>query len=242
MSREGCLTPHQSSGVTALKFTKTHTGAMALALAALTGCAQSPIPVAGNFELTEQKKVRSAGHWQMVARDAAQQTLKMLDNAGVATNARLSVPAVDKATTFEKTFHEMLVTELVNTGRRVTLTEQNPLQVTYKVQLVVHNSPRPHFIPGGYTALTAGVYAAYGLSAAHVDTKLLGGLGLAAAADYGSSIYSGGPTATELVLTTSAATPDQILSRKTDVYYLENVDASLFKQAPEYKTLKVVSQ
>jgi hypothetical protein len=225
-----------------LKHTKLRTGAAILALVAMAGCAQSPIPLAGNFDLTEQKKVRSAGHWQIVARDAAQQTLKMLDNAGVASNARVTVPSMDKATTFEKTFYEMLVTELVNAGRRVTLTEQNPLQVTYKVQLVVHNSPRPHFIPGVYTALTSGVYAAYGLSAAHVDAKLLGGLGLAAAADHASSVYSGGPTATELVLTTSAATPDQILSRKTDVYYLENVDASLFKQPTEHKTMKVVSQ
>ena len=53
----------------------TTTGVMALALAALAGCAQSPIPLAGN-DLTEQKKVRSTGHWQVVARDAAQQTAK----------------------------------------------------------------------------------------------------------------------------------------------------------------------
>lgn len=226
-----------------MKHHHTHTGAVALALAALlAGCAQSPIPVSGNFDLTEQKKVRSAGHWQVVARDAAQQTLKMLDTAGVASNARLTVAAPDKATAFEKTFHEMLVTELVKTGRRVTLSEQTPLQISYKVQVVVHNSPRPHFVPGFYTALAAGVSAAYGLGTAHLDAQLVGGLALAAAADHGSSVYSGGPTATELVLTTSAGTPEQILSRKTDVYYLENVDATLFKQAPEYKNLKVVSQ
>ena len=53
---------------------------------------------------------------------------------------------------------------------------------------------------------------------------------------------SGGPTATELILTTSASTPDQILARKTDVYYIENVDATLFKSAPEYKSMKVVNQ
>ena len=146
-----------------MKHTTLHTGVMALALAALAGCAQSPIPLAGNFDLTEQKKVRSAGHWQVVARDAAQQTLKMLDGAGVASNARLTVMPTDKATMFEKTFHEMLVTEMVKTGRRVTLSEQNPLQVNYKVQVVVHNSHRPHFVPGFYTALAAGVSAAYGL-------------------------------------------------------------------------------
>ena len=58
----------------------------------------------------------------------------------------------------------------------------------------------------------------------------------------GASMNSGGPTATELILTTSASTPDQILARKTDVYYIENVDATLFKSAPEYKSMKVVNQ
>ena len=225
-----------------MKHLTSRTGALALVLAALAGCAQSPIPVSGNFDLTEQKKVRSAGHWQIVARDAAKQTLRMLDTAGVAENARLTVVMPDKASAFEKTFHDMIVTEIVQTGRRVTTSEQNPLQLTYKVQVVVHNSPRPHFVPGFFTALAGGVSVAYGLRNAHLDTHLLSGLGLAVAADQGSSQYSGGPTATELVLTTSAGTPDQILSRKTDVYYLENVDATLFKQAPEFKTLKVVSQ
>lgn len=217
-------------------------GAVALAVAALAGCAQSPIPVSGNFDLTEQKKVRSAGHWQIISHDAVRETIKMLDESGVATNARVSLAAPEKPTEFDKVFHELLTTELVRSGRRVATGGQNALQLSYKAQLVVHNSPRPHFVPGIHTALTAGVYALYGLRNQHLDTQLLGGLGVAAAADYGSSVGSGGPTATELILTTSAGTPDQILARKTDVYYIENVDATLFKQAPEFKTMKVVNQ
>ena len=139
-------------------------------------------------------------------------------------------------------FHDLLTTELVRSGRRVATGNTDALQLGYKAQLVVHNSPRPHFVPGMYTALTAGVYALYGLRTEHLDAKLVGGLGLAGLADVGASMNSGGPTATELILTTSASTPDQILARKTDVYYIENVDATLFKSAPEYKSMKVVNQ
>lgn len=217
--------------------------ALALAVTALMGCAQSPIPVSGNFELTEQKKVRSAGHWQIVAKDAVRESLTMLDKAGVASNAHIALSAPVKPTEFEAVFHELLTTELVRSGRRVATTgNTNALQLGYKAQLVVHNSPRPHFVPGMYTALTAGVYALYGLRTEHLDAKLVGGLGLAGLADVGASMNSGGPTATELILTTSASTPDQILARKTDVYYIENVDATLFKSAPEYKSMKVVNQ
>lgn len=217
-------------------------GGAALILATLAGCAQSPIPVAGNFDITEQKKVRSAGHWQVLSRDAARETLKMLDEAGVAHNARLAVVVPEKPTAFEKTFYELLTTELVRSGRRVTNSGQNVLQVSYNVQVVEHKSDRPHFIPGVHTMLTAGVFALYGLRDFHRDAQLAGALGVAGSVDYAKSVYSGGPTHTELVLTTSASTPDQILTRKTDVYYLEDVDASLFKPSPEYKTLKVVAQ
>lgn len=215
---------------------------VAMAVAALTGCAQSPIPVSGNFPLTEQKKVRSAGHWQIIAADAAQETLKMLDSSGVAANARVSLISPEKPTEFDQVFHELLTTELVRTGRRVAPNNSNALQLSYKAQLVVHNSPRPQFVPGIHTMVAAGIFALYGLRNQHMDTQLVAGLGVTGATDYVSSVNSGGPTATELVLTTSAGTPDQILSRKTDVYYVENADASLFKSAPEFKSMKVVNQ
>lgn len=214
----------------------------ALILATLAGCAQSPIPVGGNFNITEQKKVRSAGHWQVVAQDAARETLKMLDEAGVASNARLSVTPPAQATSFETTFHEMLTTELVRSGRRVTTSSQNVLAISYKAQLVVHKSERPHHVPGIYTMLTTGVGVIHGLRNQHLDAKLAGAVGIAAIADYAASVNSGGPSHTELVLTTSTTTPDQILTRKTDVYYIEDVDNTLFRTAPEFKTMKVVNQ
>lgn len=220
-----------------------NTGAVvAMAIAALTGCAQAPIPVSGNFELTEQKKVRSAGHWQIIAADAARETLKMLDESGVAANARVSLVSPDKPTDFDQVFHELLTTELVRTGRRVAPDNANALKLSYKAQLVVHNSPRPHFVPGIHTMLAAGVFALYGLRNQHMDTQLVGALGVTGVTDYRDSINSGGPTSTELVLTTSAGTPDQILARKTDVYYVESADAQLFKAAPEFKRMKVVNQ
>ena len=216
--------------------------ALALAVTVLVGCAQSPIPVAGNFNLTEQKKVRSAGHWQIVAKDAVRETLQMLNESGVAANARISLSAPEKPTAFDTAFHELLTTELVRAGRRVTAENGNALQLSYKAQVVIHKSPRPHFAPGSFTALTAGVYALYGLSTAHRDVGLAAGLGLAGLADLGASTNAGGPTATELILTTSAGTPEQILARKTDVYYLEDADATLFKSENEFKTMKVVNQ
>ena len=116
------------------------------------------------------------------------------------------------------------------------------LDVTYHAQLVRHNSERPHFIPGQFTMLTAGLMAAYGLRHEHLDAQLLATLGLAVAADYGASINSGGPTNTEMILTTTVARGGQYIARKTDVYYLENADTPLFMRPSKSVNMKVVSQ
>ncbi len=90
--------------------------------------------------------------------------------------------------------------------------------------------------------ITAGLYAMYGLRNEYIDAKLVGGLGLAAAADTVASINSGGPTHTELILTTTVATGGRYLARKTDLYYVEEEDASLFSaiQMPKMNKVKVV--
>jgi len=41
----------------------------------VVGCA-SPVPVAQNFELTRQKVARAAHHWDVVAEDVVDQTLR----------------------------------------------------------------------------------------------------------------------------------------------------------------------
>jgi len=62
--------------------------------------------------------------------------------------------------------------------------------------------------------------------------------------DYAASINSGGPTNTELILTTTVTRDGQYVARKTDVYYLENVDTPLFMPPSYYRAanMKVVSQ
>ena len=75
--------------------------AAASAVLALIGCAQAPIPVAQNFEYTSQYKVRSAGHWDLVARDVAAQTRTMLGSAGVAGNVPLHVVAPVNPSSFD---------------------------------------------------------------------------------------------------------------------------------------------
>ena len=217
---------------------------LAGAVATMVGCAtRAPIPLAENFELTVQPKVRSAGHWELLSRDVVAQTLATLDKAGVAPGAQLHVALPANPSSFDLAFRDFLITKLVQSGAPVQQMPGQTLDVTYHTQLVRHNSERPHFIPGQFTMIAAGLMAAYGLRHEHLDAQLLATLGLTAAADYGASVNSGGPTNTEMILTTTVSRGGQYVVRKTDVYYLENADTPLFMR-PSYKNvnMKVVSQ
>ena len=205
--------------------------------ALLVGCASSPIPVSANFPLTVEPKVRSAGHWGLLSNDVVKQTLDSLGKLGVNGNLYVAMPA--NATEFDKAFQQFLITDLVKSGRVVQQYPDRALEVSYQTQVVRHNSPRPHFVPGRFTMITAGLYAAYGLGLAPVGDKMVGGLHAAVAADYIASVDSGGPTATELILTTTIAQGGRYLVRKTDVYYIEEADTTLLQyKAPQ--VMKVV--
>jgi len=216
---------------------------LAGAVATMVGCAnRAPIPLAENFELTVQPKVRSAGHWELVSRDVVAQTLATLDKAGVAPGTPLHVALPPNPSAFDVGFRDFLITKLVQSGATVQQMPGQTLDVTYHAQVVRYNSERPHFIPGQFTMITAGLMAAYGLRHEHLDAQMLGALGLAVAADYGASVNSGGPTNTEMILTTTVARGGQYLARKTDVYYLENADTPLFMRPSKSVNMKVVSQ
>jgi len=217
--------------------------ALGAGMALLAACTTAPIPVSENFPLTVQPKVRSAGHWNLLSKDVVAQTLETLNKVGSASPLALHVALPPEPSPFDTAFREFLITELVKAGRVVHQSPDKALEISYKTQLVRHNSPRPHFVPGGLTMVTAGLYAAYGLRFESMDAKLAGGLGLAAAGDTVASINSGGPTSTELILTTTVATGGRYLARKTDLYYIEEDDSSLFaalQAAKLPKTVKVV--
>lgn len=193
----------------------------------LAGCATtSPVPRAENFPLTSQSKVRSAGHWNLLSKDVIEQTLMTLSK--VDSTSALYVALPPNATTFDISFREFLITELVKRGRVVQTSPDRAIEVSYQAHVVRHNSPRPNLAAGQLTLITAGLWAIHGLSPMHADAMFAGALGLAAAADHFSSANAGGPTHTELVLSTTVVAGGRYLTRKTDVYYIEETDTPLF--------------
>ncbi len=219
-----------------------------LIAAALTaaGCA-SQVPVAQTYPVSYQKKAKASHHWDVLASDVVAQTEASLAKNDYLNGRLLYVMPAQEKTTFNKAFGNFLVSQLVNRGLPVSPSREGAVTVQYETQLVQHNSERPNYSPGMLTTLTAGVLVARDIALyAPTEAQMLGGLALVGLADLGFGHLAGGPTKTELIVTTSITADGRFVMRKSDIYYLEEADASLFvepqRKAPVVKAWKVVGQ
>jgi hypothetical protein len=193
----------------------------------LAGCA-SQVPLAANHPLSSQKKARAVHHWDVLADDVTTQTFVALRKAGIAEGTPLYVAHPTDTSVFAKAFRTLLITRMVGRGLPV-LSEPSldAIELHYETQLVRHNSSRYAHAPGTFTALAAGIWVVRDMIIG--DTAAMpAGLALGALADYGAGHFAGGPTATELLVTSSISLDYKYLMRKSDIYYIEDADVSLF--------------
>lgn len=144
----------------------------------------------------------------------------------------VSPPSTSSA--FGNGFHNFLITQLVRQGVQVSEKSEGALELRFETQVVHHPSPRNAHPPGALTGLVAGILVARNVLAWSPTQRGVGALGLAAAADVGAGHLTS-TTQTELLVTTSHAAEGRYRLRKSDVYYIEDQDGSLFQQAKEWK-------
>ena len=214
-----------------------------LSLSLMSGCASlQGVPSAEPFQDATLKKAKSAQHWNVIANDVVAQTAGM--NKG---GKPLYVSPTDDSA-FSKGFHSFLVSGLVNNGIAVSTKPDGAAKVTYEAQVVRHIDGRAnHFAPGEIAALAGGVYVAreIGTSGASRSAQYAGGAAVVAAADIGlayAKLY--GPTNTEVIVSTSITDGDRYVMRKTDVYYIEDVEGAMFETPfrAQTKTVEVTGK
>lgn len=206
--------------------------ALAIAVTGLAGCVNTATPLSKNFDQADQYKVRSAQHWNVISADVMNRTLAALQAAGATAGAPVYVATPENAGTFETAFRDMITTRLVEGGASV---QAHPVPgqytVVYHTQVVRHASNMGYYNGGrDFQNLGDGVTVRYGQH------------NVEAVPAYGPVSAYSGQTGTEMVLTTAVLHQDKFLSRTTDVYYLENVDAGLFQSSFKNIKMKVVNQ
>lgn len=212
---------------------------------ALTACSSVPLPQAQNLAYADQYQVRSAGLWDLAARDVVAQTLDTLQKAGADRATPIHVQQPQPGSGFERGWREFVTTKLVQSGATVlSAPEPAGLLLTYQAQAITYLGPRPQAVPGQSVPLADGLTVVHGPGPGQPDRQLPAAPEPAAAGGPGPM----GATHTVLTLTTTVARGSQYLARRTDVYYLEDAGVPLFlapEPGPEpfpVKAMKVVEQ
>lgn len=214
-------------------------------IATLTACttATLDVPRADNYPVSSQQKARAAHHWDVLAADVATRIAEKTQNRISTDQAIYVVPATDSA--FDKGFRNLLITRLVEKGIPVAV-RPGSLRLNIETQVIKHNSNAGNAIQYPMTTLAAGIAVARDLTFSHAAaTYSLIGLGAAAALDSTNLALngkaSGGPTRTEVLVTTSLESANQYLARTSDLYYIEREDSALYA-IDAMKTWEVVGK
>ncbi len=199
------------------------------------GCSTLDVPRADNYAASGQKKVRAVHHWDVLADDVAARVANKISEWPAGEHPiYLGVPP---AGSFNDGFRKLLIARLLE--RSVVLsTEPAAVQLHIETQLVQHEAAAHNRVDAPYTRLAAGVAVARDI-AVHAQSAASGiagglvlGLALDAAQLHTDGAAAGGPTRTEVLVTTSLESGGRYLASTADVYYIDGADAALYRSAP----------
>ena len=208
-----------------------------LAAALLGGCGTLDVPRADNYPATGQKKARAVHHWDVLASDVAGRVAEKIA-LWPAGEHPLFVTVTDNSS-FNVGFVKLLKVHLLNHGVALS-TVPTDTELEVQTQLVQHQTT-PQGLPLSVagTALGTGVGVWRDWSVHYSDRVLLPGVATALGVGAGVALdlahrhtqgaAAGGPTRTEVLITTTLKTRERYLAGSADMYYIERADAVLYQ-------------
>ena len=204
----------------------------------LAGCGTLDVPRADNYPATDQKKARAVQHWDLLASDVAARVAEKVAALPEGENP-IHVTVADNSS-FHLGFLKLLRVQLLN--RNVVLsTVPTAVELEVQTQVVQHRSGVPANlpIPLHWTLLGTGVGVWRDWTENYADRSLLPGMATVLGVGAGVAIdmaqrhtqgpAAGGPTRTEVLVTTALKTQDRYLAGSADMYYIERADAVLYQ-------------
>ena len=211
-----------------------------LVAAGLTACTTMDVPLANNYPASTQPKAKAVHHWNVLADDVANRVAAKALPAGADVVA-FHLHAPDQSA-FNQAFSSLLLTRLVDKGLLMATepvdTADSGASIRFTVQVVRHHSEGFNLGEFPFTKLMAGVAVVRDWTL-HTHSNLsMAAAGLAAGATVDlatrslSGTAQGGPTRTEVLVTTSVERGKRFVARTTDIYYIEHADQALYMPPP----------
>lgn len=209
-----------------------------LAAALLAGCGTLDVPRADNYPATGQKKARAVHHWDVLAQDVAGRVAEKIA-LWPQGEYPIYVTVADNSS-FNQGFIKLLRVHLLNRGVAVSAVPTE-VELEVQTQIVQHEAEVPGSLPVpiGGTVLGTGVGVWRDWTVHYPNRTLLPGvatalgIGAGVALDmahlYTKGAAAGGPTRTEVLVTTALKSRDRYLAGSADLYYIERADAVLYQ-------------
>ncbi|RYF69134.1 MAG: hypothetical protein EOO29_33950 [Comamonadaceae bacterium] len=203
----------------------------------LAGCGTLDVPRADNYPATGQKKARAVHHWDVLAGDVAGRVADKIASWPEGEYP-IHVRVADNSS-FNQGFLKLLKVHLLNRGVAVSAVP-TAVELEVQTQLVQHESasPRGFPVPMAGTVLGTGVGVWRDWTVHYAGRNLLPGVatalgvGAGVALDmahlYTQGAAAGGPTRTEVLITSTLKSQDRYLAGTADLYYIERADAVLY--------------
>lgn len=208
--------------------------------------AQVPVPTA--FPLTTQPKMQAVHHWEVLAEDLALQVRAVLDQNVLERQFPVHV-APSGTTPFAKSFHALLITQLVERNIAVASSVTDALILSFDIEAVRHAQRFLRTGMGVYRALSPDVFVHRSSMGHHDGTGALINQALLEAAEVNveSGAYTHDLPRTEILITTSLVFGERFLMRNSSIYYINDTDWWHYKQhaqprQPGTVTIRLVDQ
>ena len=213
-----------------------------LVAALSVGCSTLDVPRADNYPATGQKKARAMHHWDVLADDVAQRVAEKI--AAWPQGEEPIYVSVPDQSSFNQSFLKLLRVRLLDRGVPLA-TGPSRVELQIQTQVVQHLSAQPRKLPVPLplTTLGTGIGVWRDWELHYSDRTTLPGVGVAMGLGgalamelmdmHTQGLAAGGPTRTEVLVTTELRTQERYLAGSADLYYIEAPDAALYLPPPE---------
>ena len=192
----------------------------------------SQVPVPSSYALNTQQKMQAMYHWSVLAEQVAARIETVLENRVL--NGRYPIFVAPAGTSpFEKNFHDLLITKLVNKNLPVANQSQEAMILSFDIDVVKHAKRIKRTNMGVYRSLAPGVFVQkdkiqgsnYPREALVNEYKLH-----AAEINVDSGMYTHFLPRTEIMITSSLRLSEQYIMRDSSIYYINEKEVAHYDQ------------
>lgn len=183
--------------------------------------AQAPVPTA--YPLTTQQKMQAVQHWDVLAEDVACKVHDILEHRILERQYAVYV-APSGTTPFAKSFHELLITRLVEKNIAVAASHDTGMVLSFDIEMIRHGNRLTRTSKGLYKALSPEVFVRGDTTlpmdeqVEHANQAML----RTAEANVDAGVYTHSLPRVEVLITTTLMFEGSYVMRDSSVYYIND--------------------